>query len=65
MVASFAPKSGKLDYVYQKLKKNGHANITVYLKQNIPERFYYKNNHRIMPITIIAEKRYINDKVNY
>ena len=40
--------------IYAKLE-NAHPNMTVYLKENIPERFHYKNHRRITPIFAIAD----------
>ncbi|RWS09331.1 ectonucleotide pyrophosphatase/phosphodiesterase family member 5-like protein, partial [Dinothrombium tinctorium] len=60
-VGSVLPKLGKLDIVYQKLK-NAHPNMTVYLKPDIPERFHYRNNPRIMPIVAIADEGFVIQK---
>ncbi|CAJ1087050.1 bis(5'-adenosyl)-triphosphatase enpp4 isoform X2 [Xyrichtys novacula] len=32
-----------------------HAHITAYLKEDIPERFHYRNNIRIQPIIVVAD----------
>ncbi|RWS19979.1 ectonucleotide pyrophosphatase/phosphodiesterase family member 5-like protein, partial [Leptotrombidium deliense] len=54
-IASILPKPGKLEIVYEKLK-NAHPNITVYLKDEIPERLRYKHPTRTMPIIIIGNE---------
>ncbi|XP_069706913.1 ectonucleotide pyrophosphatase/phosphodiesterase family member 5 [Phaenicophaeus curvirostris] len=49
------PKEGKLDEVYEALA-NAHPNMTVYKKEQIPDRLHYKHNSRIQPILAIADK---------
>ncbi|XP_068534910.1 ectonucleotide pyrophosphatase/phosphodiesterase family member 5 [Anas acuta] len=49
------PKEGKLDEVYEALA-NAHPNMTVYKKEQIPDRFHYKHNHKIQPILAVADK---------
>lgn len=46
---------GKLDEVYEALA-NAHPNMTVYKKEQIPDRFHYKHNHKIQPILAVADK---------
>ncbi|XP_068165707.1 bis(5'-adenosyl)-triphosphatase enpp4 isoform X2 [Antennarius striatus] len=41
--------------VYALLKKC-HANMTAYLKEDIPDRLHYKNNKRIQEILLIADE---------
>uniref|UniRef100_A0A8B9QZN2 Ectonucleotide pyrophosphatase/phosphodiesterase family member 5 n=1 Tax=Anas platyrhynchos TaxID=8839 RepID=A0A8B9QZN2_ANAPL len=47
------PKEGKLDEVYEALA-NAHPNMTVYKKEQIPDRFHYKHNHKIQPILAVS-----------
>lgn len=54
-LSGIIPKSDKINYVYNKLK-NAHPNMTVYLKDDIPERFHYKNNRRISPIIAMPDE---------
>ncbi|XP_074392632.1 ectonucleotide pyrophosphatase/phosphodiesterase family member 5 isoform X2 [Zonotrichia albicollis] len=49
------PKEGKLDEVYEALA-NAHPNMTVYKKEQIPDRFHYKHNRKIQPILAVADK---------
>ncbi|XP_043856840.1 ectonucleotide pyrophosphatase/phosphodiesterase family member 5 [Dromiciops gliroides] len=54
-VRGILPKKGKFDEIYAALK-NAHPNLTVYKKEDVPERFHYKHHHRIQPILIMADK---------
>ncbi|XP_064304264.1 ectonucleotide pyrophosphatase/phosphodiesterase family member 5 [Phalacrocorax carbo] len=49
------PKEGKLDEVYEALA-NAHPNMTVYKKEQIPDRLHYKHNNKIQPILAVADK---------
>ncbi|KAJ1149165.1 hypothetical protein NDU88_001982 [Pleurodeles waltl] len=53
-VIAIAPKEGKLEEVYKALA-NVHPNMTVYRKEDFPERFHYKHNNRIQPILAVAD----------
>lgn len=46
---------GKLDEVYEALN-HAHPNMTVYKKEQIPERLRYKHNSKIQPILAVADK---------
>lgn len=46
---------GKLDEVYEALN-HAHPNMTVYKKEQIPERLHYKHNSKIQPILAVADK---------
>lgn len=35
---------------------NAHPNMTVYKKEQIPDRFQYKHNIKIQPILAVADK---------
>ncbi|KAJ8355512.1 hypothetical protein SKAU_G00183060 [Synaphobranchus kaupii] len=54
-VVGILPKEGKLEEVYSSLA-NAHPSLRVYKKEDIPERFHYQHNDRIMPIIIAAEE---------
>lgn len=56
-VAAIMPIKGRETSVYDRLK-NAHPNMTVYRKQDIPDRFHYKNHRRIMPIIAVADEGY-------
>ncbi|XP_025949595.2 ectonucleotide pyrophosphatase/phosphodiesterase family member 5 [Dromaius novaehollandiae] len=49
------PKEGKLDQVYEALA-NAHPNMTVYKKEQIPDRLHYKHNSKIQPILALADE---------
>ncbi|NXD15207.1 ENPP5 phosphodiesterase, partial [Nothocercus nigrocapillus] len=49
------PKEGKLDEVYEALV-NAHPNMTVYKKEQIPDRLHYKHNSKIQPVLALADK---------
>lgn len=53
-VAAILPKEGKLDEVYEALA-HAHPNLTVYKREEIPERWRYKYNPRIQPIIAVAD----------
>lgn len=57
-VAGILPQEGKLDIVYNKLK-NAHPNMTIYKKEDLPKRWHYQNNRRIMPIIAVADEGYL------
>ncbi|XP_023930802.1 bis(5'-adenosyl)-triphosphatase enpp4-like [Lingula anatina] len=44
--------------LYNQLK-DAHPNMTVYLKEDIPDIFHYKNNRRVMPILAIADEGWV------
>ena len=48
--------SGLQEELYENLKKIKH--LTVYRKQDIPEKFHYKHNRRVPPILIAADEGY-------
>jgi len=54
-VLALRPKEGKLEAVYQALK-NANSHLAVYKKEEIPERFHYRDNPRITPIIAIADE---------
>ncbi|XP_023217195.1 ectonucleotide pyrophosphatase/phosphodiesterase family member 5-like [Centruroides sculpturatus] len=56
-VGGIWPNNGKEDEVYNKLK-NSHPHMTVYKKEELPERYHYKHNRRICPILAIADEGY-------
>ncbi|XP_048203630.1 bis(5'-adenosyl)-triphosphatase ENPP4 [Perognathus longimembris pacificus] len=53
-VAAILPKINKTE-VYDKLK-NCSPHMNVYLKEDIPNRFYYQHNDRIQPIILVADE---------
>ncbi|KAK1162231.1 ectonucleotide pyrophosphatase/phosphodiesterase family member 7-like [Acipenser oxyrinchus oxyrinchus] len=52
------PKDGQLEKVYNALK-NGHPNLHVYKKEELPARLRYANNPRILPIVMFADPGYV------
>ncbi|GFO43553.1 ectonucleotide pyrophosphatase/phosphodiesterase family member 5-like [Plakobranchus ocellatus] len=60
-ISHIFPHEGKLDDVYQPLKKASqqkNSHFHVYLARDIPERFHMKNNPRIPPIVAFADLHY-------
>ncbi|MFY9226622.1 MAG: nucleotide pyrophosphatase/phosphodiesterase family protein [Blastocatellia bacterium] len=51
------PKEDELTEVHQKLAK-AHPNLKAYLKDELPEKYHYRNNPRIPPIIAIADEGY-------
>ncbi|KAK6183131.1 hypothetical protein SNE40_010666 [Patella caerulea] len=56
-LSSLWPKPGKHREVYHKLRRF-HRKMHVYERDDLPERYHYKHNARVAPITMIAEKPY-------
>ena len=56
-VTAIRPNPGKKDDVYDRLKKS-EENYTVYLKEDLPEHYRYKNHRRVQDIVLIAEPGY-------
>ncbi len=46
---------GNHDGVYQRLH-GVHPNLTAYLREDVPERFHFKNNARVPPVIAIADE---------
>uniref|UniRef100_A0A8C5QIU4 glycerophosphocholine cholinephosphodiesterase n=1 Tax=Leptobrachium leishanense TaxID=445787 RepID=A0A8C5QIU4_9ANUR len=53
-VVSIWPAEGKESKVYSQLKSIQHVNV--YRKEEIPDRFQYKNGKFVSPLTIVAEE---------
>ncbi|XP_070556761.1 ectonucleotide pyrophosphatase/phosphodiesterase family member 5-like isoform X2 [Ptychodera flava] len=53
--------------IYNALLAARHPNMTVYLKDSIPDRFHYKHNRRIMPIIAVADEGWciVDDKTTW
>ncbi|WP_340105260.1 alkaline phosphatase family protein [Rhodohalobacter sp. 8-1] len=56
-VAAIRPKPGEKEYVFGKLKAS-EKNYTVYLKDDLPDRYGYKNHRRVSDIVLIADPGY-------
>lgn len=56
-VAMIRPDEGQTESVYEALKEN-EENYTVYLRENLPERFGFSNHYRIPEIIMIADVSY-------
>lgn len=52
------PKPGKLEQVYEALKK-AHPKLHVYKKEEFPRRFRYANNTRITPLVLYGDPGYV------
>lgn len=55
MLHLLPPLLGKFDEVYEALAR-AHPNLTVYKKEEIPERWHYRYNSRIQPIIAVADE---------
>lgn len=49
------PHDHKLEKVYSDLKKLNNDHITIYRKDELPERWCYKHHKLVPPITVVAE----------
>lgn len=54
-VAAILPNEGMEDSIYNALS-NAHPKLSVYRKNQIPERFHYRDHRRITPIVCLAEE---------
>ncbi|XP_060108079.1 ectonucleotide pyrophosphatase/phosphodiesterase family member 7 [Heteronotia binoei] len=52
------PKPGKLEQVYEALKK-ADPKLHVYKKEEFPKRFRYANNSRITPLVLYSDPGYV------
>jgi len=43
--------------MYERLR-SAHPNMTVYKKQDIPERFHIKHHYRVPPLYLLADEGY-------
>ena len=55
---SILPVAGKLEKVYNDIKDT-HPNISVYLKEDIPERFHYSRHDHVLPIFGLADEGWL------
>nr|CUU97963.1 hypothetical transcript [Hymenolepis microstoma] len=54
------PKNGTNMTAEELLKRfENIEHITAYLRENIPDRYHYKNNHRIAPVFAIADQGWL------
>ncbi|XP_076135676.1 ectonucleotide pyrophosphatase/phosphodiesterase family member 7 [Alosa pseudoharengus] len=51
------PRNGKKQEIYDKLK-NAHPNLTVYMKEDVPENFHFAKNSRIQDIILVGDLGY-------
>ncbi len=56
-VAMIKPDEGKTSEIYEALKAN-EEHYSVYLREELPERFYFTNHYRIPEIIMIADVGY-------
>lgn len=54
-VAMIRPNEGMEESIYAQLE-GAHPNMTVYRKEEIPERFHYRDHRRITPIICLADE---------
>lgn len=52
------PHEGKVDKVYEALKKANKKGLRFYKKDRIPTKYHIKHNRRTAPILLVAEKGY-------
>ncbi|XP_077359307.1 ectonucleotide pyrophosphatase/phosphodiesterase family member 7-like [Festucalex cinctus] len=52
------PKEGKLETVYQALKR-GHPHLHVYKKEEVPARLRYSSHPRLLPIILMSDPGYV------
>ncbi len=54
-VATLRPPPDEIDLVYRALN-GAHPNWSVYRKDDIPDRYHYRQNARVQPILIVADE---------
>ncbi|MDX1677569.1 alkaline phosphatase family protein [Arsukibacterium sp.] len=54
-IVSIFPKPGQLESVYQQLSASLPDSATVYRKEDLPDRWHYKQSKRVAPLLIIPE----------
>ncbi|XP_002740805.2 ectonucleotide pyrophosphatase/phosphodiesterase family member 7-like [Saccoglossus kowalevskii] len=54
-VALIEPKNGKLNTVFDALK-DAHPNMTVFMKEDIPERLHYRDHYRILSLFAYSDR---------
>ncbi|KAJ8306811.1 hypothetical protein KUTeg_014895 [Tegillarca granosa] len=59
------PAEGKLEKVYQDLKKMNNQHLRVFKKEEIPERWFLKNHYRVPPIFLVADNGWFILTTNY
>ncbi|KAI1280464.1 Ectonucleotide pyrophosphatase/phosphodiesterase family member 5 [Halotydeus destructor] len=57
-MAFLIPKEGRVDKVYDVLKKANRKGLRVYKKDRIPTKYHIKHSSRTAPILLVAEKGY-------
>lgn len=57
-ISMIEPKEGKLDVVYNQLKESA-VYYDVYKKDDFPERYHLKNNHRVPSIVLVPDLGYM------
>jgi len=61
-ITQLRPKPGKFEEVYKGLKEGSKSsNFSVYKKEELPKRWFYGDNRRIMPIVVIADLGHVFD----
>ncbi|UYV73390.1 ENPP6 [Cordylochernes scorpioides] len=57
-LAMLLPKPGKIDKVYQDLMAASFKGLQVIKKEDIPEKFHFKNHRLVLPILLLADEGY-------
>lgn len=56
-VAMISPRGNLMNQVFRRLEEN-QENYTVYRREDLPERYRLKNNHRVPEIIVVADMPY-------
>ena len=56
-ICMILPRHGKKEQIYDALH-GVHEHMGVYYKEDVPERWHYKNNPRVLPIVIVMDIGY-------
>ena len=57
-VVSLSPRPGALEEVYRRLR-GAHPHLTIYRKEEVPERYHYRAHPRVQPIIGVADEGWL------
>ncbi|XP_067123323.1 glycerophosphocholine cholinephosphodiesterase ENPP6-like [Centruroides vittatus] len=58
------PEEGKLDKLYNDLKRANIKGLQIFKKEEIPEKYHFKNNKYVLPLFILADKGYFINELS-
>lgn len=58
-IVQIFPKAGREDSIYKSIKSKLGEHAKIYRKNEIPERYHYRNNRRIPPILVLPDEGWV------